>query len=111
MVACLASDGLVPPALSPRTKNDPSRLSVQRIFGGGEFEPKHVSARWLPDSSGYLSWSRRASRPAAETSSSMTRRPASKGARFRPAELIAPEGIPTGRIDEYAFSTRSSRGF
>jgi len=34
-------------------KADPSLLTVQRIFGASEFEPEHVSVRWLGDSSGY----------------------------------------------------------
>ncbi|MFI5459714.1 MAG: S9 family peptidase [Isosphaerales bacterium] len=34
-------------------KEDPSLLTVQRIFGGPEFEPEHLSVRWLGDSSGY----------------------------------------------------------
>ena len=27
--------------------SDPSRLTVQRIFGTHEFEPEHVAVRWL----------------------------------------------------------------
>jgi len=34
-------------------QEDPSKLTVQRIFGAPEFEPEHVSVRWLGDSSGY----------------------------------------------------------
>ena len=35
-------------------KEDPSQLTVQRIFGGGEFEPEHLAIRWLAESSGYV---------------------------------------------------------
>ena len=34
-------------------KEDPARLSVDRIFGSHEFESEPFSARWLPDSCGY----------------------------------------------------------
>jgi dipeptidyl-peptidase-4 len=35
-------------------KEDPSRLTLERIYGVREFEPESVSVRWLPDGSGYL---------------------------------------------------------
>ena len=34
-------------ARSPQEKEDPRRLTVERIFGAHEFEPEHVSVRWL----------------------------------------------------------------
>lgn len=44
---------LIVPAIAEES-HDPSRLTVHRIFAAHEFEPEHVSARWLPDDSGYL---------------------------------------------------------
>ena len=39
---------------SPRRRKIRPGLTVQRIFGGSEFEPEHVSIRWLADGSGYV---------------------------------------------------------
>ena len=44
---------LVEPAIAGENR-DPSRLTVERIYAGHEFEPEHVSARWLAGDSAYL---------------------------------------------------------
>lgn len=49
----LLSTGLVSPARSEEPQPEPSRLSVQRIFGKPEFEPEAVSLKWLPKGSEY----------------------------------------------------------
>ena len=41
-------------ALIAGEDEDPSRLTVQRIFGAHEFEPDHVSVRWLDGGNGYI---------------------------------------------------------
>ena len=56
---------------------DPSRLTVKRIFGAHEFESEHVSVRWMED--GARLHDTRAVEPArsaAATSFAMTPRPA-----------------------------------
>ena len=49
----LLSAGLVSAVRSEEPQPDPSRLSIQRIFGKPEFEPEAVSVKWLPKGSEY----------------------------------------------------------
>ena len=53
MVAILAI-ALPSSRLLADEKEDPSRLTVERIFGGHEFEPESVSIRWLATGSGSM---------------------------------------------------------
>jgi dipeptidyl-peptidase-4 len=54
LFACLATFGLFAVQGSAGEKEDPSLLTVAGIYDSKEFEPERFSARWLEDSSGYL---------------------------------------------------------
>ena len=47
VIAAVARDRLRPLPLVAQEKDDPSRLTVERIFGRDEFEPEHVCVRWI----------------------------------------------------------------
>ena len=93
----------------PRKRTTPSRLTVQRIFGSGEFEPEHVAIRWLADSSGYVTLEPSSESPAAETWSATIRRPATSRVLVSAAELIPPKESSPLSIEDYAFSRDRSR--
>ena len=54
LFAWLATFGLFAAQGSAGEKEDPSLLTVARIYDSKEFDPERFSARWLEDSSGYL---------------------------------------------------------
>jgi dipeptidyl-peptidase 4 len=90
-------------------KDDPSRLTVQRIFGSGEFEPEHVAIRWVPDGSSYVTLE-----PSSENSGGrdlVSHDPASgeKRVLVSAAELIPPKESSPLSIEDYAFSRDRSR--
>ena len=89
--------------------DDPRRLTVQRIFGANEFEPEHVSVRWMEAGRGYATLEPSAGpfggrdivrhdpkTPAIEVVVS--------------AELLVPPGGNTPlAVDDYVFSADRSR--
>jgi dipeptidyl-peptidase 4 len=89
--------------------NDPSKLTVERIFGAHEFEPEHVSVRWTEAEHGYTTvepstgpfGGRDIVRHDPKTAATEI---------LVPAELLVPPGghAPLG-LDDYAFSADRSR--
>ena len=72
------------PSSFGQEKGEPSRLTVERIFSSGEFEPEHLSIRWLADSSG-LRHARAVERSLGRTRPRIAtiRRPAQRASSFR----------------------------
>jgi dipeptidyl-peptidase-4 len=96
-------------SLGAEEKGDPSRLTVQRIFGAREFEAEHVSIQWIDGEPGYTKLE-----PSVGTSggSDVARYDAKTGNRriLVRAELLVPSGMQTPlSIDEYSFSPDRSR--
>jgi dipeptidyl-peptidase 4 len=88
---------------------DPSRLTVKRIFGANEFESEHVSVRWLEADRGYATL---------EPSTGpfggrdiVRHDPITAATEVLvPAELLVPGGRQTPlSLDDYAFSADRSR--
>jgi dipeptidyl-peptidase 4 len=98
------------PVLSfAQEKSDSSKLTVQRIFGGGEFEPEHPAIRWLADSSGYVTLE-----PSSEESGGrdlVSHDPATGEKRVvvSAADLTPPKETSPLNVEEYAFSRDRSR--
>ena len=92
-----------------QSKEGPPRLTVQRIFGAGEFEPEHLAIRWLADSSGYVTLE-----PSSESSGGrdlVSHDPASGDRRVlvSAADLTPPKESSSLSIDDYTFSRDQSR--
>jgi dipeptidyl-peptidase-4 len=90
-------------------KEDPSRLTLERIFVSHEFDPEHVSIRWLDGDSGYLTLE-----PAKEPAGGrdFIRHDPKTGQRevFIPAEHLIPPGAAEPLVvEEYALSADRSR--
>jgi dipeptidyl-peptidase-4 len=88
---------------------DPSRLTVERIYGRHEFEPDHVSARWQVGDSAYLTLE-----PSKEPSGGqdlVRNDPASgeKTVLVSAAQLIPPGATKPLTIDDYALT--ANRGW
>jgi dipeptidyl-peptidase-4 len=88
---------------------DPSRLTVERIFAGSEFEPERVSARWLAGDSAYLTLE-----PSKETTGGqdLVRNDPASGERsvLVPAAWLIPPGASKPlAIDEYAMTPDRAR--
>jgi dipeptidyl-peptidase-4 len=84
--------------------HDPSRLTVERIYGGHEFEPEHVSARWLPGEPAYLTLE-----PSKEPfgGQDLVRTDAASGEKtvIVPASLLIPPGATTPlAVDDYTIT-------
>ena len=92
MVAFLVA-AIVPAASLAQEKDDPSRLTVQRIFGGGEFEPEHVAIRWLAVGSGYVTLEPSIESRAGETWSAMIPATGEKRVLVSAAEPDSAQGI------------------
>jgi dipeptidyl-peptidase-4 len=108
MVAFLVA-AIVPAASLAQEKEDASRLTVQRIFGGGEFEPEHVAIRWLAVGSGYVTLE-----PSIESTGGrdlVSHIPATgeKRVLVSAAELIPPKESSPLPVEDYAFSHDQSR--
>ena len=90
-------------------KSDPAKLTVQRIFGGGEFDPEHPAIRWLADSSAYVTLE-----PSSEGTGGrdlVSHDPASgeKRVLVSAAELTPPKESSPLSVEDYAFSRDRSR--
>ena len=90
-------------------KSEPSRLSVERIFGGGEFEAENPAIRWLADSSAYVTLE-----PSSEGSGGrdlVSHDPGSGQTRVlvSAAELTPPKEKAPLNVEDYAFSRDRSR--
>src|SRR5262245_607404 len=86
-----------------------SRLTVKRIFGGGELEPENLAIRWLGDSSGYVTLE-----PSSEGIGGrdlVSHDPASgeKRVMVSAADLIPPKESSPLNVEDYAFSPDRSR--
>jgi dipeptidyl-peptidase 4 len=98
------------PALSfAQEKDDSSRLTVQRIFASGEFEPEHVAIRWLPDGSGYVTLEPSGETPGGRDLVSHDPATGAKRVLVSAAELIPPKESSPLSIEDYAFSRDRSR--
>lgn len=93
---------------SPAKKPDPARLTVQRIFGSGEFSAPSYSARWDAQGATYTRLEKAARGPGRD----IVRYHAESGARevLVPAEHLVPD-LETGQlsISGYTFSNDESR--
>jgi dipeptidyl-peptidase 4 len=95
--------------LSAADNEDPSRLTVKRIFGAHEFESEHVSVRWTEDGHGYMTLE-----PSSGPSGGrdiVRHDPKTNTTEILvPAELLVPPGgnAPLG-LDDYTFSPDRSR--
>jgi dipeptidyl-peptidase-4 len=89
--------------------HDASRLTVERIYGGHEFEPERISARWLPDESAYLTLE--SSKEAAGGQDLVRVDPASgEKSVLVSASLLVPAGASTPlAIDDYALTPDRAR--
>jgi dipeptidyl-peptidase 4 len=88
---------------------DPSRLTVERIFGDHEFEPEHVKVRWLGDGQGYVSMD-----PSTDAAGGrdLVRHDPRTGEPtvLVPASALIPPGADAPLpIDDYAFSSDQAR--
>ena len=88
---------------------DPSRLTVKRIFGSHEFEPEHVSVRWLEADRGYTTLEPSAGPLGGRDIVRHDPKTAATDV-LVPAELLVPPGgqAPLGP-DAYNFSADRSR--
>ncbi len=89
--------------------DDPSRLTIQRIFGAHEFESEHVSARWLEGENGYTTLE--PSNDPAGGRDIVRHDPRTAATEILVhAELLVPSGehAPLG-LDDYSFSADRSR--
>jgi dipeptidyl-peptidase-4 len=83
---------------------DPSRLTLQRIYGAPEFEPERVRVDWLADSSGYCTLESSEGLPGGRD---VVRHDPETGKRtvlVPAAHLIPPGESAPLAIDDYAFS-------
>jgi dipeptidyl-peptidase-4 len=89
--------------------NDPSKLTVERIFGTHEFEPEHVSVRWTEAEHGYTTVEPSTGQFGGRDIVRHDPKTAAT-AILVPAELLVPPGghAPLG-LNDYAFSTDRSR--
>jgi dipeptidyl-peptidase 4 len=90
-------------------KSDPTKLTVQRIFGGGEFEPEHPAIRWLADSSLYVTLE--PSKEGAGGRDLVSHDPATGEKRILVSaiELTPPKESSPLNVEDYAFSRDRSR--
>ncbi len=88
---------------------DPRRLTVQRIFGAHEFEPEHVSVRWMGPEHGYSTLEPSAGPLGGRDIVRHDPKTAAKEVMVS-AELLVPPGghAPLG-LDDYAFSADQSQ--
>ena len=109
LTAAMSAFAAAPASGQEKVAPDAASLTVQRIFGTGEFEPEHVAIRWLSDGSAYVTLE-----PSKEGSGGrdlVSHDPASGETRVlvSAAELIPPkESSPLG-VEDYAFSSDRSR--
>ena len=102
---CLLLSAIVSfPLSAGEKKDDPSLLTLARIFGSKEFDEKSFSARWLKDSSGYLT--RKASQAQSGDQDILRVDPATGESEIL---VSAADLMPSGessplKIDDYAFS-------
>ncbi|MBN2473689.1 MAG: S9 family peptidase [Pirellulales bacterium] len=92
------------PLSAAEKEEDPSRLSVERIFSSGEFSSESFPARWLPDGSGYVCLER-SDDPSGGRD--LVRHDAETDQReilVSAAHLVPPGESKPLRIDDYAFS-------
>jgi dipeptidyl-peptidase-4 len=90
-------------------KEDPSRLTVGRIFGAPEFEPEHVSVHWLAAGAGYATLEP-STGPAGGRD--LVRHDPTTGERsvlVAAADLVPPGEPAPLPIDDYALSPDQSR--
>ncbi len=97
------------PSSFGQEKGEPSRLSVVRIFSSGDFEPEHLSIRWLADSSGYVTLE-----PSSDRSGGrdlVSHDPVSGATRIlvSAADLTPPMESSPLPVEDYAFSSDRSR--
>jgi dipeptidyl-peptidase-4 len=108
IAAILALVLLVKPLIAEED-HDPSRLTVQRIYSGHEFEPERVSARWLVGDSAYLTLE-----PSKEPygGQDLVRNDPASGEKtvLVSASLLIPPGATTPlAIDDYALTPDKAR--
>ncbi len=109
LTAVISASAVAPSSGQEKGPDDAARLTVQRIFGTGEFEPEHVAIRWLLGGSAYVTLE-----PSSQGSGGrdlVSHDPATGETRVlvSAAELIPPkESSPLG-VEDYAFSSDRSR--
>ena len=88
---------------------DPSRLTVQRIFGANEFEPEHISVRWLEGENGYTTLEPSTDPAGGRDIVRHDPKTAATDSLVRAEHLVPPgRHAPLG-LDDYEFSSDRSR--
>ncbi len=91
------------PLLAGQEK-DASRLTVERIFASGEFEPERFSARWLEDGSGYTTLEPGAKETGGRDIASHDPKTGKREILVPAAHLIPPGESAPLKIEDYSFS-------
>jgi dipeptidyl-peptidase 4 len=97
----------LPPAAN--AQEAPSRLSVARIYGGGEFEAEHVTVRWQTDRPGYLTLEHSAAPVGGQDIVEHDPKTGAKTVVVSAADLVPPGESSPLTIEGYAFSADHAR--